>query len=47
MLKEMGLIFAQELTGPKARIKLMVALGVSADPADVRRMFEDVAGAPS
>jgi L-asparaginase len=41
MLKEMGLIFAQELPGPKARIKLMVALGVSADPADVRRMFED------
>jgi len=45
MLKEMGLIFAQELPGPKARIKLMVALGVSADPADVRRMFEhDAAG---
>jgi len=41
MLKEMGLIFAQELPGPKARIKLMVALGVSDDPADVRRMFED------
>ncbi len=41
MLKEMGLIFGQELPGPKARIKLMVALGVSADPADVRRMFED------
>jgi len=40
MLKEMGLIFGQELPGPKARIKLMVALGVSADPADVRRMFE-------
>lgn len=47
MLKEMGLIFAQELPGPKARIKLMVALGVSADPADVRRMFEDVAAAPA
>lgn len=41
MLKEMGLIFGQELPGPKARIKLMVALGVSAEPADVRRMFED------
>ena len=41
MLKEMGLIFGQELPGPKARIKLMVALGVSADLADVRRMFED------
>jgi len=41
MLKEMGVIFGQELPGPKARIKLMVALGVSADPVDVRRMFED------
>ena len=41
MLKEMGLIFGQELPGAKARIKLMVALGVSADAADVRRMFED------
>ena len=40
MLKEMGLIFGQELPGAKARIKLMVALGVSADAADVRRMFE-------
>ena len=40
-LKEMGLIFAQELPGPKARIKLMVALGVSAEPADVRRIFEE------
>jgi len=44
MLKEMGLIFGQELPGPKARIKLMVALGVSADPAEVRRMFEDEPG---
>jgi len=41
MLKEMGVIFGQELPAPKARIKLMVALGVSADPVDVRRMFED------
>jgi len=45
MLKEMGLIFGQELPGAKARIKLMVALGVSADAADVRRMFEDDATA--
>jgi L-asparaginase/Glu-tRNA(Gln) amidotransferase subunit D len=41
MLKEMGLIFGQELPGPKARVKLMVALGVSTDPTQVRRMFED------
>lgn len=40
MLKEMGLIFGQELPGPKARIKLMVALGLSADTSEVRRMFE-------
>lgn len=41
MLKEMGLMFAHELPGWKARIKLMVALGVSAEPDDVRRMIED------
>jgi L-asparaginase len=46
MLKEMGLIFAQELPGPKARIKLMVALGVSTDPAEVRRMMEDAIPSP-
>jgi L-asparaginase len=46
MLKEMGLIFAQELPGPKARIKLMVALGVSTDPAEVRRMLEDAIPSP-
>ena len=36
----MGVIFGQDLPGPKARIKLMVALGISADPAEVRRVFE-------
>ena len=40
MLKEIGVIFGQELPGQKARIKLMVALGVSSDPTEVRRMFE-------
>jgi L-asparaginase len=39
-LREMGVIFGGELPGPKARIKLMVALGVSAARADVRRVFE-------
>jgi L-asparaginase len=38
-LLEMGLIFAPELPGQKARIKLMVALGISSDPAEIRRMF--------
>jgi L-asparaginase len=40
MLRGMGVIFGQDLPGPKARIKLMVALGISSDPADVRRVFE-------
>ena len=47
MLKEMGVIFGQELPGPKARIRLMVALGVSADPVDVRRIFEDEVERPA
>ena len=40
MLRAMGVIFGKDLPGPKARIKLMVALGISADPAAVRRVFE-------
>lgn len=39
-LRELGVAFASELTGPKARIKLMVALGVSSDPAKLRALFE-------
>ena len=34
MLKEMGPL--AEAAGSKARIKLMVALGVSSEPADIR-----------
>ena len=46
MLRELGVIFGGDLPGQKARIKLMVALGISAEPADVRRMFEgDASGA--
>jgi L-asparaginase len=41
MLEEMGVVFGQDLTGPKARIKLMVALGVTSDPGDIRRIFAD------
>ena len=44
MLEEMGVVFGQDLSGPKARIKLMVALGVTSDPAEIRRIFEDGAG---
>ena len=40
MLRELGVIFAGELPGPKARIKLMVALGVTSDVAEIRRLFE-------
>jgi L-asparaginase len=47
MLQEMGLILGGDLPGPKARIKLMVALGASADPADLRRAFETEAGEPA
>jgi L-asparaginase len=39
-LREMGVIFGQDLPGQKARIKLMVALGVSSDVGDIRAMFE-------
>ncbi|MBI3932258.1 MAG: asparaginase [Acidobacteria bacterium] len=41
MLRELGVVFCQELPGQKARIKLMVALGVTTDPAEIRRLFED------
>ena len=40
MLRERGVIFGGDLPGQKARIKLMVALGVSGEVADVRRVFE-------
>jgi L-asparaginase len=45
MLEEMGVVFGQDLPGPKARIKLMVALGLTSDPAEIRRIFSD--GAPA
>jgi L-asparaginase len=43
-LREMGVVFASELTGPKARIKLMVALGSTRDPEEIRALFEGPAG---
>jgi L-asparaginase len=45
MLRGLGVIFGQDLPGPKARIKLMVALGITSDPSEVRRMFEGAATA--
>jgi L-asparaginase len=40
MLRELGVIFGGELPGQKARIKLMVALGVTSDVARIRELFE-------
>ena len=40
MLRELGVVFAPELPGPKARIKLMVVLGATSDPREVRALFE-------
>jgi L-asparaginase len=39
-LRELGLIFGGDLPGQKARIKLMVALGVTSEQATLRRLFE-------
>ena len=41
MLRELGVIFGGDLPGPKARIKLMVALGATSELADIRRLFEE------
>jgi L-asparaginase len=40
MLRELGVIFAGEVPGQKARIKLMVALGFTTDVAGIRAAFE-------
>jgi L-asparaginase len=45
MLRELGVIFAPNLPGPKARIKLMVALGVTTDRDRLRAIFETVPAA--
>jgi L-asparaginase len=39
VLREMGVILAPELPGQKARIKLMLALGVTSDPAAIAAFF--------
>lgn len=38
-LAAMGAILGGDLGGPKARIKLMVALGSTPDPETLRRIF--------
>ena len=39
-LREMGVIFADHLTGQQARIELMLALGIDDDPDTVREVIE-------
>lgn len=40
-LRDMGVILGGALPGPKARIKLMVALGITTEPRRIRALFED------
>ena len=40
-LKEMGVIFTNGLTGPKARIKLLIALEQSTEKLFLKRIFEE------
>ncbi|MEG8946578.1 asparaginase [Rosettibacter firmus] len=40
-LKQIGVIFAEYLNGQKARIKLIVCLGITRDINQLRKMFED------
>jgi L-asparaginase len=40
-LQRMGVLFAHNLSGPKARIKLMVALGAARSPQELRGWFGD------
>jgi L-asparaginase len=39
-LRDMGVIFGEDLTGQKARVKLMLALGLTNDVDEIRGMFE-------
>jgi L-asparaginase len=47
MLRELGVIFGGDVPGPKARIKLMVALGLTSDVARIREIFEGSASRAS
>ncbi len=40
-LRDLGVIFGGDLAGQKARIKLMVALGVTSDRSELRRILGD------
>lgn len=41
-LKEMGVIFSDYLNGQKARIKMMICLGITNDIDELRKMFEGI-----
>jgi L-asparaginase len=41
-LKEMGVIFSDYLNGQKARIKMMICLGITSDINELRKMFEGI-----
>ncbi|PMP75740.1 MAG: asparaginase, partial [Chloroflexus aggregans] len=38
-LRKLGVIFAHDLSGIKARLKLMAALAVARSPAELRTLF--------
>lgn len=40
-LKQLGVIFSDYLNGQKARIKMMICLGITKDINQLRKMFED------
>ncbi|MFA7069142.1 MAG: hypothetical protein WC127_09250, partial [Acidaminococcaceae bacterium] len=40
-MKDFNIIMAGELSGQKARIKLMLALGITSDVNDLRKYFDD------
>jgi L-asparaginase len=40
MLRRLGVIFGGDLPGPKARVKLMVALGLTSDPHAIATLFD-------
>ncbi len=44
MLQALGVIFGGDLPGPKARIKLMAALGTTTKLPELRALFEDQSG---
>ncbi len=44
MLRDLGVIMGGEMPGPKARVLLMVALGVTSDIAELRTLLGDQAG---